>query len=139
MGFIYCFLPLRFSLFRSLSPPWRKTFKLLTIPKTIQALQSSSLINPSMALKLSTFTTPSHKVPCFALPQMASRRSPKFSMASTLRSNSKSVFISVPFSFLLLFFFSLSSFHFSCFGSGFMFFPSVCLHLGWFLSCCLTL
>ncbi|XP_044466340.1 stearoyl-[acyl-carrier-protein] 9-desaturase, chloroplastic [Mangifera indica] len=44
-----------------------------------------------MALKLSTFTTPSHKVPCFALPQMASRRSPKFSMASTLRSNSKEV------------------------------------------------
>ncbi|KAJ0035944.1 hypothetical protein Pint_26156 [Pistacia integerrima] len=45
-----------------------------------------------MALKLSPFTTQSHKVPSFALPQMASLRSPKFSMASTLRSNSKSVF-----------------------------------------------
>ncbi|PRQ37734.1 putative stearoyl-[acyl-carrier-protein] 9-desaturase [Rosa chinensis] len=41
-----------------------------------------------MALKLNAFTIQS---PRFALPQMASLRSPKFSMASTLRSGSKEV------------------------------------------------
>ncbi|KAM5554134.1 stearoyl-[acyl-carrier-protein] 9-desaturase, chloroplastic [Rosa sericea] len=41
-----------------------------------------------MALKLNAFTTQSPK---FALPQMASLRSPKFSMASTLRSGAKEV------------------------------------------------
>ncbi|XP_050374282.1 stearoyl-[acyl-carrier-protein] 9-desaturase, chloroplastic [Argentina anserina] len=41
-----------------------------------------------MALKLNTFTTQS---PRFALPQMASLRSPKFSMASTLHSGAKEV------------------------------------------------
>ncbi|KAJ0035145.1 hypothetical protein Pint_26148 [Pistacia integerrima] len=41
-----------------------------------------------MALKLSPFTAQSHKVLSFAHPQMAGLRSPKFSMASTLRSNS---------------------------------------------------
>lgn len=44
-----------------------------------------------MALKLNAFTTQSPKLPSFALPQMASLRSPKFSMASTLRSGAKEV------------------------------------------------
>lgn len=46
-----------------------------------------------MALNLNAFTTQSPKLPSFALPQMASLRSPKFSMASTLRSGAKSVLL----------------------------------------------
>ena len=50
-----------------------------------------------MALKLNPTITQSPKFPAFALPQMASLRSPKFFMASTLRSGSKSVFIASTF------------------------------------------
>ncbi|KAK8663582.1 hypothetical protein V6N13_083394 [Hibiscus sabdariffa] len=44
-----------------------------------------------MALKFNPITHQSHKLPSFALPPMASFRSPKFFMASTLRSGSKEV------------------------------------------------
>ncbi|KAK6266316.1 hypothetical protein QUC31_017153 [Theobroma cacao] len=44
-----------------------------------------------MALKLNPITSQSQKLPYFALPPMASLRSPKFFMASTLRSGSKEV------------------------------------------------
>ncbi|KAE8663099.1 desaturase [Hibiscus syriacus] len=44
-----------------------------------------------MALKFNPITYQSHKLPSFALPPMASLRSPKFFMASTLRSGSKEV------------------------------------------------
>ncbi|KAH7547606.1 stearoyl-[acyl-carrier-protein] 9-desaturase, chloroplastic [Ziziphus jujuba] len=44
-----------------------------------------------MALKLTPITSQSPKFPSFALPPMASFRSPKFLMASTLRSGSKEV------------------------------------------------
>lgn len=53
--------------------------------------------NRKMALKLSPFTTQTQKFPSFALPQMGSLRSPKFSMASTLRSNTKFVFLFISF------------------------------------------
>ncbi|OMO67853.1 Fatty acid desaturase, type 2 [Corchorus olitorius] len=44
-----------------------------------------------MALKFNPITFQSQKLPSFALPPMASLRSPKFYMASTLRSGSKEV------------------------------------------------
>ncbi|XP_050206850.1 stearoyl-[acyl-carrier-protein] 9-desaturase, chloroplastic [Mercurialis annua] len=44
-----------------------------------------------MALKLNPFLSQSPKLPSFSLPTMASLRSPKFSMASTLKSGSKEV------------------------------------------------
>ncbi|CAL5417107.1 unnamed protein product [Camellia sinensis] len=44
-----------------------------------------------MAIKLNPITFQSQKYPSFALPPMASLRSPKFFMASTLRSGSKEV------------------------------------------------
>lgn len=46
-----------------------------------------------MALKLTPITSQSPKFPSFALPPMASFRSPKFLMASTLRSGSKCVLL----------------------------------------------
>ncbi|OAY51813.1 stearoyl-[acyl-carrier-protein] 9-desaturase, chloroplastic [Manihot esculenta] len=44
-----------------------------------------------MALKLNPFLSQSQKLPSFALPPMASLRSPKFYMASTLKTGSKEV------------------------------------------------
>ncbi|GMI93021.1 suppressor of SA insensitive 2, FATTY ACID BIOSYNTHESIS 2, lesion dwarf mimic 1 [Hibiscus trionum] len=44
-----------------------------------------------MALKFNPITSQSQKLPSFALPPMASFRSPKFFMASTLRSGSKEI------------------------------------------------
>lgn len=58
-----------------------------------------------MALKLNPTIYQSPKFPAFALPPMASLRSPKFFMASTLRSGSKSVFVASTFSILSLYFF----------------------------------
>lgn len=100
-----------------------------------QTRQSFSSINPSMALKLSPFTTPSLKSPSFSVPQMASVRSSKFAMASTLRSNSKSVLSFYSLSlFSLVFLCKFSFFLFSDdFGSGFVFSPlNAFLHLGRF-------
>lgn len=58
-----------------------------------------------MALKLNSLNLQSHKCSSFALPPMASSspRSPNFVMASTLRSGTKSAFLSYLFYFFFFF------------------------------------
>lgn len=94
MGYIYCLLELslfQFSTHFLICGGQFSSCLRFSKVETSQTRQSFSSINPSMALKLSPFTTPSLKSPSFSVPQMASVRSSKFAMASTLRSNSKSV------------------------------------------------
>lgn len=83
-----------------------------------------------MALKFNPITSQSQKLPSFALPPMASLRSPRFFMASTLRSGSKWVFF---FSFFMLVFCSLVELHYHYFHVKFMeldLFPLVLVDFG---------
>lgn len=56
-----------------------------------------------MALKFHPLTSQSPKLPSFAMPQLASLRSPKFVMASTLRSTSRQLLFLFPHSTSMLF------------------------------------
>lgn len=67
----------------------------------IQNLDNGS--SRKMALKFHPLTSQSPKLPSFAMPQLASLRSPKFVMASTLRSTSRQLLFLFPHSTLMLF------------------------------------